>query len=102
MQTIVLNVLWKVDQLPHFHSFPKDKELREKWIIAIRIVKFKPNKHNGICADHFLPEDYVVSLKQNSIPFPFDGDSIVAFDEDIVAKEARLDTLHCLFWVKHK
>ena len=23
-------------QLPHFHSFPKDKELHEKWIIAIK------------------------------------------------------------------
>ena len=64
------------DQLPHFHSFPKCKELREKWVIAIRRVNLKPNSHTKICGEHFLPEDYVVPgssyLKKNSIPSKFD------------------------------
>ena len=46
------------------HHFPPDKELRQKWIGAIRRVANKkdkpwyPSESSVICNKHFLPSDY--------------------------------------------
>ena len=48
-----------------FHTFPEEKKLFMKWIVAIRrdIGKhFHVTKHTGVCSRHFKPSDYLPSL----------------------------------------
>lgn len=40
------------------HKFPRDKEIREKWIVAIRRVNFQPSEYSKVCKKHFKKEDY--------------------------------------------
>ena len=41
-----------------FHRFPKNQELRRKWIVAAKREKFEPSEYSCICSDNFLPSDY--------------------------------------------
>ncbi len=36
-----------------FHRFPKNKQLRDKWINAIKRKKFVPSDHHRVCSSHF-------------------------------------------------
>jgi hypothetical protein len=40
-------------------SFPKDEELRRKWLSAIHRENFIPSDHTKVCELHFTKEDYV-------------------------------------------
>src|SRR5271170_449001 len=40
------------------HKFPRDKALRNKWIIAIKCDKWKPGKSHVVCYKHFCTSDY--------------------------------------------
>jgi len=40
------------------HKFPRDKALRNRWIIAIKRDKWKPGKSHVVCYKHFSPSDY--------------------------------------------
>nr|XP_040565084.1 THAP domain-containing protein 1-like isoform X2 [Lepeophtheirus salmonis] len=58
-----------------FHCFPKDPEVRVKWIRALRRKDFTPGTYTVICSDHFLPEDYIDNpdfvirkLKSTAVP----------------------------------
>ena len=45
-----------------FHTFPRDAELRKKWISAIKIDEgpdFAITQHTVVCSAHFLRSDYV-------------------------------------------
>lgn len=44
------------------HCFPKDEQLRQKWIESIRRYKFKPTKYSRICNKHFIRSDYEMPL----------------------------------------
>lgn len=44
------------------HSFPKDEELRAKWVNACRrVVRFNPDTCR-VCSEHFDENDYVRDL----------------------------------------
>ena len=48
-----------------FHTFPEERELFMKWIVAIRrdIGKhFQVTTHRRVCSRHFKPSDYLPSL----------------------------------------
>lgn len=34
-------------------SFPKDKTLREAWVVAIQRINWTPSEHSSVCARHF-------------------------------------------------
>ncbi|PAA56261.1 hypothetical protein BOX15_Mlig025972g2 [Macrostomum lignano] len=36
-----------------FHTFPKDKEIRKKWLIALRRKDFEPSPSTQVCSMHF-------------------------------------------------
>ncbi|XP_076299443.1 uncharacterized protein LOC143218242 [Lasioglossum baleicum] len=42
-----------------FHKFPKDPELREKWIKAINCENFEPSAHSRVCSKHFESDCFV-------------------------------------------
>ena len=46
------------------HQFPKDKELRKKWVIGIKRenlggTKREPTPRAIVCYGHFLKDDYI-------------------------------------------
>ncbi|KAG8228799.1 hypothetical protein J437_LFUL006678 [Ladona fulva] len=62
-----------------FHSFPASKELREKWIKALRRSNFTPNRYSKLCAKHFTPDcyetapwSYMKRLKKGAVPTLFE------------------------------
>jgi len=42
-----------------FHSFPRDEELRAKWIRANPRKDFTPTKNSRLCSLHFAESDFV-------------------------------------------
>jgi len=36
-----------------FHRFPKNKQLRDKWINTIKRKKIVPSDHHRVCSSHF-------------------------------------------------
>lgn len=42
------------------HKFPKDEELCQKWLEAIKRSDFKPSQWSKICCLHFKSKDYEV------------------------------------------
>jgi len=48
-----------VDKDVTFHSFPRDEELRDRWIRANPRKDFIPTKHSRLCSLHFQPSDFV-------------------------------------------
>nr|XP_047139067.1 THAP domain-containing protein 2-like [Hydra vulgaris] len=62
-----------------FHGFPKDLELRRKWIQVMRRDGFTPSKQSKLCGKHFTIDCYEGSpwssqkkLKSDAIPSIFD------------------------------
>ncbi|XP_065682278.1 THAP domain-containing protein 2-like [Hydra vulgaris] len=62
-----------------FHGFPKDLELRRKWIQVMRRDGFTPSKQSKLSGKHFTIDCYEVSpwssqkkLKSDAIPSIFD------------------------------
>ena len=49
-----------------FHSFPKDTELRDKWIRANPRKDFVPSKHSRLCSLHFVDSDFVLKHKDSN------------------------------------
>lgn len=45
------------------HRFPKDEQLRKRWIVAMKRDKYKPTRHARICNKHFLPSDYSMPME---------------------------------------
>ncbi|RVE48865.1 hypothetical protein evm_006515 [Chilo suppressalis] len=64
------------------HYFPKDSNVLEQWLKAIRRENFYPSNYSRICRKHFQPKDYMIPmnlcprLKQGAVPsrFPWDKD----------------------------
>uniref|UniRef100_A0A0K2U620 Putative LOC101240618 [Hydra vulgaris] n=1 Tax=Lepeophtheirus salmonis TaxID=72036 RepID=A0A0K2U620_LEPSM len=62
-----------------FHRFPKDQDMRQKWIRAVRRKDFPPSPISVLCSEHFLPEDYLdgqeyrvlKKLQFNAVPSKF-------------------------------
>ena len=53
-----------------YHRFPKEKELRKKWIIACkRDDQFNPSTGN-VCSEHFLPSDFQHDLRGELLGLP--------------------------------
>ncbi|KAF4525681.1 hypothetical protein B566_EDAN010672 [Ephemera danica] len=62
-----------------FHKFPRDPELRAKWVRALRYVDFTPSRHSSVCSRHFESDCFEPpgyrkkqKLKRGSIPTIFD------------------------------
>ena len=49
----------KSNESVSFHAFPKDPELRDKWIRAISRQDYVPTKYSRICSRHFHDTDFV-------------------------------------------
>lgn len=45
-----------------FHIFPKNEEIRQKWIVALKRDNFVPGSRALICGDHFTPDSFLESL----------------------------------------
>jgi len=45
-----------------FHSFPNNDTVKKEWIIKIKRDEFKITKDTKICSEHFVPEDFVITL----------------------------------------
>ena len=47
-----------------FHTFPEERKLFLKWIVAIRDIgkHFQVTTHTRVCSRHFKPSDYLPSL----------------------------------------
>lgn len=63
-----------------FHVFPKGRERRRQWEIALRRKNFTACDRSQICSDHFRPEDFdrtgqTVRLRAGAVPsiFNFPG-----------------------------
>lgn len=53
-----------------YHSFPRDPEMRSKWVrLCGRKGKWNPDSCS-ICSEHFLPEDYERDLKAELLNLP--------------------------------
>ncbi|XP_045504401.1 THAP domain-containing protein 1-like isoform X2 [Colias croceus] len=46
-----------------YHRFPKEANIKEKWINATGRVNWMPTKFNTICSAHFLNDDFLISNK---------------------------------------
>ena len=59
-----------------FHSFPlHDKELTQKWVVAMKRDAFLPNESSRLCNNHFKPNDSFFKFKKlelNAVPSLFD------------------------------
>ncbi|XP_075980833.1 uncharacterized protein LOC142979651 isoform X2 [Anticarsia gemmatalis] len=64
------------------HRFPRDRILREKWLIAIGRVNYTPSEHSIVCREHFKKENYRLpkesvllcptpTLKKDAVPSKF-------------------------------
>lgn len=47
------------DNAVSFHTYPKDSDLRSKWVTAVRRKNFVPSKHAVLCSDHFTVDSFV-------------------------------------------
>ena len=70
--TVIITYLEKIT----FFQFPKDEEVKARWIQNIRRDKFKPNKWSRVCSIHFpeesfVPEKKIRILKKDAIPTIF-------------------------------
>ncbi|KAK0141213.1 DNA transposase THAP9 [Merluccius polli] len=63
-----------------FHKFPKDKDVRKKWEVALRREGFTASDYSVVCSEHFKQADFdrtgqIVRLRDGVIPslfsFPF-------------------------------
>lgn len=49
------------------HRFPKDAELRKKWLKALKRKEVEPSwkltSNSVVCGSHFKPTDYVTTTK---------------------------------------
>ena len=45
-----------------FHRFPKDTEIRQKWINAVNRENFNPSLNTALCSDHFEANSFVEEL----------------------------------------
>ncbi|XP_057695834.1 THAP domain-containing protein 6-like isoform X2 [Corythoichthys intestinalis] len=41
-----------------FHRFPKEKQIRKQWEVALRRQNFVASDHSVVCSAHFKPEDF--------------------------------------------
>ncbi|XP_054466099.1 THAP domain-containing protein 6-like [Anoplopoma fimbria] len=41
-----------------FHKFPKEKQLRRQWEVAVKREDFSANERSMLCSQHFQPEDF--------------------------------------------
>lgn len=58
--------------------FPKNIEIKNAWILAIRRAKWKPTIYSVVCSEHFedsdfnrVPDRKQTKLKQNAVPSVF-------------------------------
>ena len=70
-----------LDYIWHFWRFPKDKDVRKKWEVALRREGFTASDCSIVCSQHFKQADFdttgqIVRLRDGVIPslfsFPVD------------------------------
>ncbi|XP_059212395.1 signal recognition particle 9 kDa protein isoform X1 [Centropristis striata] len=59
-----------------FHKFPKDKDMRKKWEVALRREGFTASHHSVVCSQHFKQADFdrmgqIVRLRDGVVPSLF-------------------------------
>ncbi|XP_059912266.1 THAP domain-containing protein 6-like [Gadus macrocephalus] len=59
-----------------FHKFPKDKDVRKKWEVALRRERFTASDYSVVCSQHFKQADFdrtgqIVRLRDGVIPSLF-------------------------------
>ncbi|XP_034057963.1 THAP domain-containing protein 6-like [Gymnodraco acuticeps] len=59
-----------------FHKFPKDKDMRKKWEVALRREGFTASESSVICSEHFKQDEFdrtgqIVRLRDGVIPSIF-------------------------------
>ncbi|XP_034088487.1 THAP domain-containing protein 6-like, partial [Gymnodraco acuticeps] len=80
-----------------FHKFPKDKDMRKKWEVALRREGFTASESSVICSEHFKQDEFdrtgqIVRLRDGVIPsiFSFPDHSYV-LPASPTALKARLN-----------
>ncbi|XP_068086513.1 THAP domain-containing protein 2-like [Anabrus simplex] len=62
-----------------FHRFPKDPDLRARWMKAVKRKNWVPGVHSVICTKHFSPDQVNATylsgpkLRANAVPNVFPG-----------------------------
>eukprot|EP00794_Sanderia_malayensis_P014700 gene14700-16226_t len=70
-----------------FHRFPKDNNLRKKWIANLKLTNFVCNKNKRLCSDHFSPECY------ETREFVMDSLGLTTGNKRLTLKEGAVPTI---------
>ncbi|KAL7291526.1 hypothetical protein TKK_0014782 [Trichogramma kaykai] len=87
-------------------KFPKDQELQQKWLNAIKRPKFKPKSCHGLCMKHFLPNRIYTESMKGSDDYseknvtPKKSDSVM-IQTDVLPKYNITDYEHKLRQLNH-
>ncbi|KAJ4920944.1 hypothetical protein JOQ06_023088, partial [Pogonophryne albipinna] len=74
-----------------FHKFPKDKDMRKKWEVALRREGFTASESSVICSEHFKQDEFdrtgqIVRLRDGVIPSIF---SFPVHLQRVIVKDMR-------------
>ena len=71
--------LYNISNYFFLSRFPKDQELRDQWVAAMRRENYTPSKSAVLCSIHFLEQDLdrtslcVVRVREGAIPKVFEA-----------------------------
>ncbi|XP_076056679.1 uncharacterized protein LOC143034470 isoform X1 [Oratosquilla oratoria] len=78
------------------HLFPRDKELKDLWTVAVRRGNWRPTTTSIVCKDHFTEEDFSTGLdhpmkarlKRGAVPSQFQWSTELSTEMSIKEEEA--------------
>nr|ACO11899.1 THAP domain-containing protein 2 [Lepeophtheirus salmonis] len=81
------------------HIFPKDEDLKNKWVLAIGRKNFIPSKYSRVCSRHFHescfrsdPKETRSKLKSNAIPTIFPNEEDIQYSLKLPSLTKILNT----------
>ncbi|CAH1635246.1 unnamed protein product [Spodoptera littoralis] len=74
----------------HFHSFPKNENIKEEWIRRVGRPDWKWKTHSRICSKHFSPDNYLHNEYSTKRRLKFDAVPLINLSEaDSMSSERR-------------
>nr|XP_003200716.2 uncharacterized protein si:dkey-60a16.1 isoform X1 [Danio rerio] len=93
----------KFNSVLSFHTFPKDKDAQERWVVNIRRDNFKVTPKKRVCSRHFKCSDLIEPLtsvghrrlEKGAIPVLFHWNNFTApAEQPGVLEKIKTDRLH--------